>query len=59
MTRQTELDRVKASFAKIAARGGIGKGVVEKVAADLDDAEEEIEKAKTKTPVRKTRRAGR
>jgi low affinity Fe/Cu permease len=58
---EAELDKVKASFAKIAARGGLGKGAADKVEADLDDAEEEIEKAKTKTkrPVRKTRQAAR
>ena len=53
---EAELDQVKASFAKIAARDGIGKGAVEKVVADLDDAEEEIEKARTKAPARKARR---
>lgn len=56
---EAELDKVKASFAKIAARGGLGQGAVDKVEADLDEAEEEIEKAETKAPARKTRRAAR
>jgi low affinity Fe/Cu permease len=56
---EAELDQVKASFAKIAARGGMGKGAIEKVEADLDDAEEQIEIAKTKARVRKTRRTPR
>ena len=43
-----ELDQMKASFSRIAAKGGVGEGVLRQVEADLDHAEEDIEKAKVK-----------
>src|SRR5271163_1268451 len=43
---EAELDQMKESFARIAVRGGVGKGVLQEVEADLDQAEDEIEEAK-------------
>jgi low affinity Fe/Cu permease len=45
---EVELDRMKESFARIAGRGGMGKGIPEEVEADLEQAEEGIAKAKDK-----------
>ena len=56
---EAELDKVKESFARIAARGGLDKGAADQVETDLDDAEAVIVKARTKPPARKTRRAAR
>ncbi len=60
---EQELDRLKESFSRIAARGGLGEGALKKVEVDLDHAEENIEKAKgtisrtRRRPARKTRAA--
>jgi hypothetical protein len=51
---EAELDQLKESFAGIAIRGGIGKGVLHEVEAGLEQAEEEIEKAKDKIAAEKT-----
>jgi low affinity Fe/Cu permease len=51
---ELELDQLKESFSRIAARGGVGKGVLKQVESDLDHAEEDIEKAKGK--ISRTRR---
>jgi len=53
---EAELEQVKASFAKIAERGGVGKAAVQEVEVDLDKVEDEIEKAKDKTVAGKTRK---
>src|ERR1700736_2459428 len=45
---EAELEQMKESFARIADRGGIGKGVIREVEADLEQAEEGIGKAKDK-----------
>jgi low affinity Fe/Cu permease len=45
---EPELDRMKESFSRIAERGGVGPGALREVEADLDQAEESIEKAKDK-----------
>jgi low affinity Fe/Cu permease len=54
---ESELDQVKAGFAKIAEKGGIGKAAVQEVKADLNQVEKEIKKAKTSSvkPSRKSR----
>jgi hypothetical protein len=39
---------MKESFARIADRGGIGKGALQEVEAGLEQAEEGIEKSKDK-----------
>lgn len=51
---EQELDRLKESFSRIAARGGVGEGVLKQVGAELDHAEEDIAKAKGK--ISRTRR---
>jgi low affinity Fe/Cu permease len=43
---EKELDQIKESFSRIAARGGMGEGTIKKVETDLDQAERGIEKAK-------------
>jgi low affinity Fe/Cu permease len=43
-----ELDHMKESFARVAARGDIGEGSLREVEADLDQAEDGIERAKDK-----------
>jgi low affinity Fe/Cu permease len=45
---EQELDQLKESFSRIAARGGVGEGVLGQIEADLDHAGEDIEKAKGK-----------
>src|ERR1700738_3365237 len=45
---EAELEQMKETFARIADRGGIGKGVIREVEADLEQAEEGIGKAKDK-----------
>jgi low affinity Fe/Cu permease len=45
---EAELEQMKESFARIADRGGIGKGLIRGVEADLEQAEEGIGKAKDK-----------
>ena len=45
---EAELEQMKESFARIADRSGIGKGVIQGVEADLEQAEEGIERAKDK-----------
>jgi low affinity Fe/Cu permease len=45
---EAELDKLKESFSRIADRGGIGAGTLREVEADLDQAEEGIEKAEDK-----------
>ena len=45
---EAELEQMKESFARIVDRGGIGKGVIREVEADLEQAEEGIGKAKDK-----------
>lgn len=45
---EAELDQMKESFARIADRGGIGKGALQGVEAGLEQAEEGIEKARDK-----------
>jgi low affinity Fe/Cu permease len=45
---EAELEQMKESFARIADRDGIGNGVIREVEADLEQAEEGIEKAKDK-----------
>lgn len=57
---EQELERMKESFSRIAAKGGAGQGALRQVEADLDHAEEDIEKVKSKlsgTRRRATRRA--
>lgn len=41
-----ELDRMKASFARVATQGGVGEGRLGQAEADLGNAEEDLEKAK-------------
>jgi len=55
---EQELDTLKESFSRIVAKGGAGQGVLQQVEADLDHAEEDIEKAKVKisTPRRRAPR---
>jgi low affinity Fe/Cu permease len=43
---EKELDQVKASFARVAARGGVGKGRLHRAEDDLDDIAEDAEEAK-------------
>jgi hypothetical protein len=45
---EAELDKLKESFSRIADRDGIGAGALREVEADLEEAEEGIEKAKDK-----------
>jgi low affinity Fe/Cu permease len=45
---EAELDKLKASFSRIADRGGVGAGTLREVEADLEQAEEGIENAKDK-----------
>jgi low affinity Fe/Cu permease len=45
---EEELDKLKESFSRIADRGGIGAGALREVEANLEQAEEGIEKAKDK-----------
>ena len=45
---EEELEELKQSFARVARQRGIGQGVLNQVEADLDNAEEDIEKAKGK-----------
>jgi low affinity Fe/Cu permease len=51
---EAELDQLKKSFEKIATRGGVGEGVIDKVEEDLDRAEEDIERAKERISAGKT-----
>ncbi|HTW52874.1 MAG TPA: low affinity iron permease family protein [Stellaceae bacterium] len=53
---EKELDQIKESFGRIAARGGIGAGLGKKVEAALDQAEAGIEKAKVKIARNRPRR---
>jgi low affinity Fe/Cu permease len=43
---EKELDQMKASFARVAAQGGIGEGHLRQAEVDLDNAQEDLEKAK-------------
>jgi low affinity Fe/Cu permease len=58
---EQELDQLKESFSRIAARGGVGEGVLKQVESDLDH----IEKAKggisrtRRQPARRTRSAAK
>jgi low affinity Fe/Cu permease len=45
---EEELEELKQSFARVARQRGVGQGVLNQVEADLDNAEEDIEKAKGK-----------
>jgi low affinity Fe/Cu permease len=45
---EQELDQMKVSFARVAAQGGTGKGRLRQAEVDLDNAQEDLEKAKTK-----------
>ena len=45
---EQELERMKESFSRIAAKGGVGQGALRQVEADLDRAQEDIEKVKSK-----------
>ena len=45
---EEELEELKQSFARVARQRGIGEGVLNQVEADLDNAEEDIERAKGK-----------
>jgi len=57
---EEDLDKLKQSFARVALQGGVGEGVLSQVEADLDDAEEDIEKAKGRiATTRATRRPSR
>jgi low affinity Fe/Cu permease len=47
---EAELEQMKVSFARIAARGGIGEGQLREVEAGLHQAEKGIEKAKGHIP---------
>ena len=49
---EAELDQMKKSFARIAVRGGIGRGALREVEAGLERAEG-IEKAKDKIAAEK------
>jgi low affinity Fe/Cu permease len=42
----TELQRLKESFARVAAEGGLGEGALREVEAGLDEAEQGIERAR-------------
>ena len=42
---EQELAQLKESFSRIAAKGGVGEGVLRRGEADLDHAEKDIEKA--------------
>jgi low affinity Fe/Cu permease len=43
---EKELDQMKASFAQVAAQGGIGEGNLRQAEVDLDNAQDDLEKAK-------------
>ena len=43
---EKELDQLKASFARVATQGGVGEGRLRQAEADLDNAEEDLVKAK-------------
>jgi len=43
---EAELEKIKDSFSRVAARGGVGPGVQGEVEANLDHAEDEIEQEK-------------
>jgi low affinity Fe/Cu permease len=43
---EAELDRLKQSFARVAARGGIDEGALREVEAGLEEAEQGIERAR-------------
>ena len=43
---EEELEQMKKSFARVAARGGVGEGVLSKVETSLGEAEDDIERAK-------------
>jgi low affinity Fe/Cu permease len=45
---EEELEELKQSFARVARQRGMGEGVLNQVEADLDNAEEDIERAKGK-----------
>jgi low affinity Fe/Cu permease len=45
---EEELEELKQSFARVARKSGIGEGVLNQVEADLENAEEDIERAKGK-----------
>ena len=44
---ERELDQIKASFARVAMQGGVGEGRLRQAEVDLDNAQEDLEKAKT------------
>jgi low affinity Fe/Cu permease len=54
---EEDLDKMKQSFARVALQRGVGEGVLSQVEADLDNAEEDLEKAKGK--IATTRAIGR
>ena len=56
---EVELEEMKVSFARVAARGDIGEGASRKVQADLDEAEAGIESAKDRVASGKPRRKSR
>ena len=43
---EEELEQMKKSFARLAARGGVEEGVLSKVETNLGEAEDDIERAK-------------
>jgi len=45
---EEDRDALKQSFARVALQRGVGEGVLSEVEADLDNAEEDIERAKGK-----------
>jgi low affinity Fe/Cu permease len=45
---EEELEELKQSFARVARQRGIGEGVLNQVEADLDNAEEDIDRARGK-----------
>jgi low affinity Fe/Cu permease len=44
---EKELDQLKASFARVATQGGVRKGRLRRAETELDNAEDDLEKAKT------------
>jgi low affinity Fe/Cu permease len=47
---EKELDQLKASFARVATQGGIGEGHLRRAEVDLDNAQEDLAKAKANIP---------
>lgn len=43
---EEELEQMKESFGRVALQRGVGEGVLSQVETDLDDAEEDLERAK-------------